>query len=81
MDFNAILDVFSAAYSWAPIVLTILGSLVVGGTIVDKLVPDEKDNGFMTKLYNYPILGTLLKALVRFSVFSSFFDVEQITKK
>lgn len=73
-----VLTWFSGAFSFAPTVLVWLGGLVVVGTIVDKIVPDTYDKGFMSKLYNMPILGSLLKALVRFSPFSA--DVEQDKK-
>ncbi len=73
--FDKVLDWFNGAWTYAPVVLAWLGGLVVVGTIIDKIVPDEYDKGFMSKIYNMPIIGLLLKALVRFSPFSA--DVEQ----
>jgi hypothetical protein len=78
MDFVVILEMFKNAFDWAPMVLSILGSLVVLGSTVDKMVPDKYDKGFMSKLYNMPIVGHILKALVKFSWFST--DVEQTNK-
>lgn len=73
--FDGILDWFKTAWNWSPVVLMWLGGLVVAGTIIDKIVPDQYDKGFMSKLYNLPVIGLLLKSLVRFSPFSA--DVEQ----
>lgn len=78
MDLTMILDWFEKTFSFAPTVLAILGTLVVVGSIVDKIVPDKYDKGFMSYLYNLKIIGTILKSLVRFSVFST--DVEQEKK-
>ncbi len=75
---DKVLDWFKGAWSWAPMALAWLGGVVVAGTIIDKLVPDTYDKGFMSKLYNLPIIGTILKSLVRFSPFSA--DVEQVKK-
>ena len=76
--YDQILNWFSGAWAWAPKVLVWLGGIVVAGTIIDKIIPDTYDKGFMTKVYNAPVIGLLLKSLVRFSPFSA--DVEQ-TKK
>lgn len=78
MDVGVILEMFKNAFSFAPTVLAVLGTLVVVGSIVDKIVPDKYDKGFMSYLYNMPVIGLLLKALVKFSVFST--DVEQEKK-
>lgn len=75
---DKILDWFVGAWTWAPVVLAWLGGLVVAGTIIDKIVPDKYDHGFMSKVYNMPIVGLILKSLVRFSPFSA--DVEQVKK-
>lgn len=69
MEFAPILEYLATLAPWAPTVLAILGSLVVILTIVDKVVPDEKDNGFMKKLLDIPVVGKLLKDLRRFSLF------------
>lgn len=75
---DKIVDWFSTAWSWTPMVLAILGGLVVAGTVIDKIVPDTYDKGFMSKLYNMAIIGAILKSLVRFSPFSA--DVNQVKK-
>ena len=55
---------------WVKYLFLGLGTLVVVGTIVDQLVPDEKDHGFMKKAFAIPLLGDLLKALSKFSPFN-----------
>ena len=47
-----------------------LGSLVVVGTAVDKMIPDDKDKAFMAKILAVPVLGALLNALAKFSPFN-----------
>ena len=70
-------------YEWIPIlkwiatfnplvinILTILGTIVVVGTLVDRVIPDKYDKGFMQKLRKAPIIGSLLAALSKFSPFN-----------
>ena len=47
-----------------------LGAIVVVGTVVDSLIDDKKDKGFMKVIFNVPILGSFLKAFTRFSPFN-----------
>lgn len=70
MDFSAILDWLMTLAPWVQYVFVGLGSLVVIGTAVDAIIPDEKDGGFMKKVMAIPVLGDLLKALTRFSPFN-----------
>ena len=65
-----ILTTLSGVWSYFPIIFQILGALTIIGTVIDKLIPDEKDGGFMTKILNVPILGKILSALSRFSPLS-----------
>lgn len=65
-----ILTTLSGIWSYFPIIFQILGALTIIGTVIDKLIPDEKDGGFMTKILNIPILGKILSALSRFSPLS-----------
>jgi hypothetical protein len=70
MEFDAILTFLKSLAPWVSYVLIGLGSAVVLGTGIDKMIPDEKDGGFMTKAYNIPVLGGLLKSLARLSPFN-----------
>lgn len=69
MDWTPILDYLNALPNapWVHYVLMGLGVIVVIGTVVDSLIPDEKDGGFMTKILAIPVLGQLLSALTKFS--------------
>lgn len=70
MDFDSVLLMLAAlgpAVKWS---LVVLGSFVVIGTGIDSVIPDEKDGGFMKKLYAVPLLGLLLKAMAKFSPFN-----------
>jgi len=69
-SWDPILNFFLTSAPWAGLVLKILGSIVVVGTFVDHLIPDEKDGGFMTKLLSIPVLGSILGAITRFSPFN-----------
>ena len=70
MEFGPILDYLATLTPWAIYVLTGLGALVIIGTAVDSIVPDEQDHGFMKKIMAIPVLGSLLEALKRFSPFN-----------
>lgn len=52
-------------------ILAGLGSLVVILSAVDAAVPDAKDKGFFKKILAIPLLGDLLKGMIRFSLFRS----------
>ena len=49
-------------------ILTVLGSLVVAGTIYIRLTPTQDDDAWLIKQENKPIIGQLLAALRKFSV-------------
>lgn len=70
MDWSPVLEFLKTLAPWVQYVFIALGSLVVIGTGVDAIVPDEKDHGFMTKLFAIPVVGDLLKALSKFSPFN-----------
>jgi hypothetical protein len=70
MDWAPILAYLETVVPNATMIFTILGALVVVGTVVDSMIDDEKDGGFMKKLLAAPILGSLLSALKRFSPFN-----------
>lgn len=70
IDWSPIFDFISGLAPWVSYVLSGLGTIVVVGTAVDSMVPDEKDKGFMKKILAIPILGGLLSSLTRFSPFN-----------
>lgn len=70
MDFSFILDYLLTLAPWVGQAFMVLGALVVIGTAVDSVIPDEKDGGFMTKALSLPIIGSLLSAIKRFSPFN-----------
>jgi hypothetical protein len=69
MDWTPVLEFLKTLAPWVTYVLMALGSLVIIGSAVDSVIPDEKDKGFMKKLFEIPVLGDLLKALAKFSPF------------
>lgn len=70
MDFSAIFSYLMTLAPWVSTAFMILGSLVLVGTFIDAMVPDEKDGGFMKKIMAFPIIGPLLEQLKRFSPFN-----------
>jgi len=70
MDWTTVLDFLVTLAPWVSTAFMGLGGLVVVGTFVDSLVPDEKDHGFMKKAFALPIVGDLLHGLSRFSPFN-----------
>lgn len=48
--------------------LALLGTLVVTVSAIVAVTPTQKDDAFLAKLLNIPVLGALLKAFKRFSV-------------
>ena len=75
---------FNFLLTFSPVVSTILmvlGALVTLGILVDAMVDDKKDKGFMKKLLAKPILGDMLRALKRFSPFNIREDVLENNKK
>jgi len=67
MEWGPILLFLQGLAPWAIYVLMGLGTLVLLGTVIDSLIPDEKDGGFMKKVMGIPVLGSFLEALKRFS--------------
>ena len=65
--FEQLLDLVAPLSPVIGTILAILGAIVVLAVVVDGLIPDEKDGGFSKKLFEIPILGVFLKALVKFS--------------
>lgn len=49
------------------LVLALLGALVVLGAAYVKLTPSQSDDAWWSKLEAMPVLGVVLKVLVRFS--------------
>lgn len=74
MDFDSILAVVTGAFPTVAAILStvlvVLGSLTVLGTVVDSLIPDEKDGGFMTKILAIAVLGPFLTWTTKFSPFN-----------
>lgn len=71
MDWTPVLDFLNTLAPWVSYIFMGLGAAVVVGTVVDNLIPDEKDKGFMKKIMAIPVLGSLLEALKRFSPFNT----------
>lgn len=70
MDWTPITDFLLTLAPWVQYVFIGLGSLVVIGSTIDSIIPDEKDHGFMKKILNMPILGDFLKFMTKFSPFN-----------
>ncbi|MDB4330188.1 hypothetical protein N9948_00475 [bacterium] len=70
MDWTPILAYLQGVAPWATNALMILGTLVLIGTVVDAMVDDEKDKGFMKKALALPLVGSLLNHLKKFSPFN-----------
>jgi len=71
MEWTPVLEFLMTLAPWVSYLFIGLGALVVVGTVIDNLIPDEKDHGFMKKLLATPILGDVLRALKKFSPFNS----------
>jgi hypothetical protein len=70
MDFAVLLALLQTLAPWIHTVLVALGAIVTVGTVVDQMVPDTKDGGFMTKILAMSMVGPLLTSLARFSPFN-----------
>jgi hypothetical protein len=70
MDLNVIFDYALTLAPWVANVFAVLGGAVVVGTAIDAAIPDEKDKGFMKKILEIPVLGSVLKGLSKFSPFN-----------
>ena len=53
------------------LIAQILGSMVVGLTALDMIIPEKYDKNFMQKLMKKPIIGVVLEKLMSFSVLRS----------
>jgi len=69
MDWKPILDFLVTLAPWVQYLFMSLGGLVIIGTFVDSIIPDEKDYAFMTKAYALPVIGDVLRAIAKFSPF------------
>lgn len=70
MDFQPIFNWLIGLAPWVSYVFIALGTLVVLGIGIDKMIPDEKDKGFMKYVLKIPVLGKLLEAIAKFSPFN-----------
>jgi hypothetical protein len=61
----------SLAAKYPPIflALTVLGTMVVLGTIYIKITPTQDDDKWLIKIENHIVWGSLLRLFVRFSIF------------
>ena len=69
VEYDAIVNFIVSLWAPAQYVFVVLGGLVVIGTCVDKLVPDQYDKGFMSKIFAIPYAGAFLKHIAKFSPF------------
>lgn len=67
--FQALVDFAITLWGPSQTVFIVLGSLVVFGTFIDSIVPDEYDKGFMSIVFKVPVLGAFLKFISKFSPF------------
>lgn len=67
MDIELILSGLASKSEIGLYVLSALGALVVLGGVYVKLTPSKKDDDALAKLEASPVLGLLLRVLVRFS--------------
>ncbi len=67
MNFDFLIDMLIPLNAYVLPVLQVLGMLVIVGLGVDKLIPDEKDGGFMSKVFGIPVVGAILSSVKRFS--------------
>jgi len=70
MDWAPVLDFFTTLAPWVSNAFMGLGGVVVIGTFIDSVIPDEKDKGFMKKAFAIPVVGELLHGLAKFSPFN-----------
>ena len=67
MDIEQVLQALMAKSDIALYVLSGLGTLVVLGAAYVKLTPSKADDEKLAKIESLPVLGMLLKILVKFS--------------
>ena len=73
--YTQVITFLSTKFAWFPTLLAWLGGIVVVATIVDRIVPDKYDFGFMSKVVNIPVIGHLVLLLIKFSPFNFTSDV------
>jgi len=64
-----VVDYLAGALPWVQTIFIWLGGGVVAGTIIDAIVPDKYDKGFMSYVLKIPVLGQVLTVLKKFSPF------------
>jgi len=69
MDIDAILAAIAAKVPVVGVVLMILGSLVVIMSAYILATPNKEDDAWFEKVKQIPVLGVLITALERFSLF------------
>jgi hypothetical protein len=67
--FAVYLSALATKYPPVFFALTVLGSMVVLGTIYVKVTPTQDDDKWLMKIENHLIWGSLLRLLIRFSIF------------
>ncbi|HUR99053.1 MAG TPA: hypothetical protein VMZ26_13385 [Pyrinomonadaceae bacterium] len=67
MDFDLILQLLLGYLPAAKLILEFLGLLVIVGQGVVLLTPSKKDDEFEIALLSKPIVGPLLKSLMKFA--------------
>lgn len=70
IEWNGVVEWLMSLKPWVEYVFIGLGTLVVVGSGIDKIVPDEYDKGFMSYVFKVPVLGSLLKFVTKFSPFN-----------
>lgn len=60
---------FRELASWTRLVVDILGTMVIFGSIYVKLTPNQKDDAWFLRMERHSFYGQLLFVLRRFSVF------------
>lgn len=68
---DILIDALLVQFPQISLILSIVGSLVVVASLVDSLIPDEKDGGFSKKLFAIPVVGQILESIKRFSLLRS----------
>lgn len=70
VDFSGLFEYLKTLNPIVSTILQIIGSICVIASVVDKIIPDDKDRGFFGKILSIPILGSLVRALIKFSPFN-----------
>lgn len=70
INFEPIVTFLTGLAPWVEYVFLGLGTLVVLGFGIDRMIPDQYDKNFMSFVMKVPVLGSFLKFLTRFSPFN-----------